>query len=76
MPDNIAATKTDEHETGKIIGTFEAVYLGPVLVKEAKGVEVVSEASSRLLKSKKKLLSEGVFLQVCPLRHGRASGCL
>lgn len=52
-----------EEETGRIIGTFEASYIGQVEVKETKGVEVVQEAVGRILK-RKNLRLEGVFLQV------------
>eukprot|EP00047_Mylnosiga_fluctuans_P005670 m.241933 g.241933 ORF g.241933 m.241933 type:complete len:774 (-) comp13936_c0_seq1:86-2407(-) len=58
------AQKSDEQETGKIIGTFEATYMGPVVVKETKGGDVVNEGAARLLKEKKKTAGDNIFLQV------------
>lgn len=56
-----ATDKKPEMETGKIIGVFEAAFIGMVPVKAFKGEEVVNRAIDEVMRLK---TSEGCFLQV------------
>lgn len=52
---------SSDMETGKIIGIFEASFLGTAAVKDFKGEQVVNKALEDVLKLKS---SDGVFVQV------------
>lgn len=51
-----------DQETGRIIGVFEATFLGSAPVTDFKGAEVVAEAVKTVLKNRAP--PEGIFLQI------------
>ena len=52
----------NEAETGKIMGVFEVIHLGTVVVEQSKGTETAEDAYE--LVKKQKLPKQGVFIQL------------